>query len=88
MANVGASCLPLVIEPWSLVISPAIYPMKCPTCGKLVDPAAPAVPFCSERCQLVDLGRWLKEGYSVPVVEPPDEEDESPEGPPPDEDED
>ena len=23
-------------------------------------------PFCSERCQLVDLGRWLTEEYRVP----------------------
>ena len=24
------------------------------------------LPFCSERCQLVDLGRWLSEEYRVP----------------------
>jgi endogenous inhibitor of DNA gyrase (YacG/DUF329 family) len=23
-------------------------------------------PFCSERCKLADLGRWLSEGYRVP----------------------
>jgi endogenous inhibitor of DNA gyrase (YacG/DUF329 family) len=23
-------------------------------------------PFCSERCRLADLGRWLSEGYRVP----------------------
>jgi endogenous inhibitor of DNA gyrase (YacG/DUF329 family) len=23
-------------------------------------------PFCSERCHLVDLGRWLGEEYRVP----------------------
>jgi len=41
---------------------------KCPTCGKLLraetDPAA--LPFCSLRCKQVDLGRWLKEGYTIP----------------------
>jgi endogenous inhibitor of DNA gyrase (YacG/DUF329 family) len=26
-------------------------------------------PFCSERCKLADLGRWLSEDYRVP--EPP-----------------
>jgi endogenous inhibitor of DNA gyrase (YacG/DUF329 family) len=24
-------------------------------------------PFCSERCKLVDLGRWLGEGYRIPA---------------------
>ncbi len=23
-------------------------------------------PFCSERCQMVDLGTWVDEGYRVP----------------------
>lgn len=25
----------------------------------------PDYPFCSKRCQLVDLGRWLGEEYKV-----------------------
>jgi len=29
-----------------------------------VDPAWR--PFCSERCKLADLGRWLLEDYRVP----------------------
>lgn len=44
--------------------------MKCPTCRARVtkDPARPnkLFPFCSERCHLVDLGRWLREDYRVP----------------------
>ena len=40
--------------------------MNCPTCGK---PAQwkdnPFRPFCSERCQLVDLGRWVEGDYRV-----------------------
>ena len=31
-------------------------------------------PFCSERCRMVDLGRWLGEQYSVPH-EPTDEDE-------------
>ncbi len=31
-------------------------------------------PFCSERCTLVDLGRWLGEDYRVPVEERPQPE--------------
>jgi endogenous inhibitor of DNA gyrase (YacG/DUF329 family) len=25
------------------------------------------MPFCSERCRMIDLGRWLGEKYAVPV---------------------
>lgn len=47
--------------------------MTCPICGKPGDPAYR--PFCSRRCADVDLGRWLTEGYRVPVR--PEEEDEA-----------
>lgn len=51
----------------------------CPICGKPADPKRS--PFCSPRCADVDLNRWLKGAYAIPVVEP-DESDESddPEG--------
>jgi hypothetical protein len=26
-------------------------------------------PFCSERCKLLDLGKWASEEYRVPVSE-------------------
>jgi endogenous inhibitor of DNA gyrase (YacG/DUF329 family) len=29
-------------------------------------------PFCSERCQLIDLGKWASEEYRVPLAETPD----------------
>jgi uncharacterized protein len=46
--------------------------MKCPTCGKPVKwQDNPDRPFCSERCKLVDLGRWVNEEYSVPGEEVP-----------------
>lgn len=32
----------------------------------------PAFPFCSPRCKLVDLGRWLGEDYRVPGGPPGD----------------
>ena len=51
-----------------------ILAMKCPTCGKEFDPGgSPAMPFCSERCRLIDLGRWLDEGHGLPI-----ERDEKP----------
>jgi endogenous inhibitor of DNA gyrase (YacG/DUF329 family) len=46
---------------------------NCPTCGK---PGATGYrPFCSKRCADIDLGRWLKEGYRVPIDEGPGEEE-------------
>jgi endogenous inhibitor of DNA gyrase (YacG/DUF329 family) len=52
--------------------------MKCPTCGK---PAAwkdnPFRPFCSERCKLVDFGRWVNEEYRVPAERPTVDRDEA-----------
>jgi endogenous inhibitor of DNA gyrase (YacG/DUF329 family) len=43
--------------------------MTCPTCDGPVDEAraraAKSFPFCCERCQLVDLGRWLGEEFRV-----------------------
>ncbi len=44
----------------------------CAICGK---PAIKAYhPFCSKRCADVDLGRWLKGSYAVPVAPDPDDE--------------
>jgi hypothetical protein len=40
----------------------------CPVCQKQFEPAeSPSLPFCSERCRLIDLGRWLNEGYGMPI---------------------
>lgn len=34
-------------------------------------------PFCSDRCKLVDLGRWLDGKYQIPVVEADESDTES-----------
>lgn len=34
------------------------------------------MPFCSERCRAIDLGRWLDERYAIPVERDPDELEE------------
>ncbi len=48
---------------------------SCAYCGRR--PAQPAWrPFCSERCKLADLGRWLSEDYRVPGAPIPTGEDE------------
>jgi len=40
---------------------------KCPSCKKPVEwKDNPWRPFCSERCKLIDFGRWAEEEYRVP----------------------
>ncbi|HEY1378125.1 MAG TPA: DNA gyrase inhibitor YacG [Gemmataceae bacterium] len=43
---------------------------RCPICERSMtgDSAAefPHLPFCSERCRRIDLGRWLGERYRIP----------------------
>jgi endogenous inhibitor of DNA gyrase (YacG/DUF329 family) len=45
--------------------------MVCPICKKPVDEPKEGersfFPFCSERCKLIDLGRWLNGAYQIPV---------------------
>ncbi len=49
---------------------------RCPVCDAPVDlQTTPTVPFCSDRCRLVDLGRWLDESYGVPAPPPADDEE-------------
>lgn len=53
---------------------------RCPTCQKPVQPPAAGTPignfpFCSDRCKLIDLGRWLDGKYQIPVVETDDDGD-------------
>jgi endogenous inhibitor of DNA gyrase (YacG/DUF329 family) len=40
--------------------------VKCPTCKKPGEWFAGQFgPFCSERCKLVDLGKWLGEEHRI-----------------------
>ena len=43
--------------------------LRCATCRKPITTRVtnPDFPFCSERCQMQDLGNWLDEVYRVPV---------------------
>ncbi len=42
---------------------------ECPTCErKITCPTrdeAPYRPFCSKRCKLIDLGKWLNEEHRI-----------------------
>jgi endogenous inhibitor of DNA gyrase (YacG/DUF329 family) len=49
---------------------------RCPTCGRstknLSQDNERFLPFCSERCQLIDLGRWFNQEYRISVEVPAD----------------
>ncbi len=48
---------------------------RCPICAKPFEIAAladlPSFPFCSERCRLIDLGRWIDGAYAIPGQDGP-----------------
>lgn len=54
--------------------------MVCPICKRECSVPEPGTvsfaPFCSDRCKLIDLGRWLSGRYQIPVVD----DDESHDG--------
>jgi endogenous inhibitor of DNA gyrase (YacG/DUF329 family) len=41
--------------------------VACPQCGKehAWDTTNKSRPFCSERCKMIDLGKWANEEYRV-----------------------
>jgi len=50
--------------------------VDCPVCGKKVNfKKAEYRPFCCEKCQLIDLGHWFSESYSIASNSPLSEED-------------
>jgi uncharacterized protein len=48
--------------------SPTPLELACPQCKKTVcwTDAFPYRPFCSHRCQLIDLGEWASEQHKIP----------------------
>jgi endogenous inhibitor of DNA gyrase (YacG/DUF329 family) len=46
--------------------------LRCPTCKTIVLPESEDFPFCSDRCRLIDLGKWASGGYviSSPIHDP------------------
>ena len=52
--------------------------VTCPICRKWFAPlSSRTMPFCSERCRLIDLGKWASGGYvvSTPIMDPDEFED-------------
>jgi hypothetical protein len=46
--------------------------LRCPTCRTIVLRGNERFPFCSDRCRLIDLGKWASGGYviSTPITDP------------------
>ncbi|MGE0632179.1 MAG: DNA gyrase inhibitor YacG [Pseudobdellovibrionaceae bacterium] len=43
--------------------------VRCPRCGGPASFESQNTyrPFCSERCKLIDLGKWASEDYKIPI---------------------
>ena len=39
--------------------------LRCPICKQPAKAADADFPFCSERCRLIDLGKWASGGYVI-----------------------
>ena len=55
--------------------------VRCPICKKEVSFDNPDMPFCSDRCRVLDLGNWASQRYviSTPLRQNEIEELEKPE---------
>jgi uncharacterized protein len=40
--------------------------LRCPICKKPVKNSGSDFPFCSERCRVLDLGKWASGAYVIP----------------------
>lgn len=51
---------------------PSNKALRCPTCSTLVVETDEYFPFCSDRCRLIDLGKWASGGYRIssPILDP------------------
>jgi endogenous inhibitor of DNA gyrase (YacG/DUF329 family) len=54
------------------MVKKKVRSLRCPTCRSLVLAGSENFPFCSERCRLIDLGKWASGGYviSTPITDP------------------
>lgn len=48
-------------------VEPLRKTRPCAECGK--PSAREHYPFCSDRCRTLDLSRWLKGSYAIPVAD-------------------
>jgi endogenous inhibitor of DNA gyrase (YacG/DUF329 family) len=51
-----------------------IISLRCPNCRTLVLKTAEDFPFCSDRCRMIDLGKWASGKYVISTaINDPDE---------------
>ena len=65
----GASGIPGALTSAAIVLSSSAVSRRCPKCRAEIPEAnyaASFAPFCSDRCRLLDLGKWLSGSYSIP----------------------
>ena len=48
-------------------VTPLRKTQPCPECKK--PSTREDYPFCSDRCRQLDLSRWLKGSYAIPVAD-------------------
>jgi endogenous inhibitor of DNA gyrase (YacG/DUF329 family) len=55
-----------------LVMAKKLKTLRCPTCRTIVLVGSEDFPFCSDRCRVIDLGKWASGGYviSSPIHDP------------------
>ena len=50
--------------------------VRCQICDRVMEGESqadwPQFPFCSPRCRLIDLGRWLNGSYALPTGSEPE----------------
>lgn len=53
-------------------VKPKLKALRCPTCGTLVTASDSEFPFCSDRCRVIDLGKWASGAYRIssPIHDP------------------
>ncbi len=57
--------------------------IRCPICkAETTWEENPHRPFCSERCKLIDLGKWASDDYRIPgeKLKKDDDDEEAREG--------
>jgi uncharacterized protein len=58
--------------------------VRCPICSKRLEIQAladlPSFPFCTERCKLIDLGRWIDGTYIEAVIKSSEDKEGDSEG--------
>jgi uncharacterized protein len=48
-----------------------VIKVKCPNCKSQFEYySSECRPFCSKKCQMIDLGQWFNEEYNIPTASP------------------